>query len=323
MPKVSVIIPTYNRARLIPEAIESVLAQSFRDFEIIVVDDGSTDNTAQVVSGLPVKYLRQENQGAPAARNKGLKVAQGEYLTFLDSDDILMEDALGKRVEVLDRHPEVGFSYGRAYLMDEKGHIFGMTRSRSRHSYVREGREEIGELIFGNHIPCPTVMVRRSCLEEVGAFNADLRTSSEDFELWVRLAKRYGVAYIAQPLAKYRVHPHGASATVTAEDFERSGSLVLESIFSDREIGPLFSSQRPSAYCRFYLRLAGHAYSQRRMGIARHYLFRAMKTDSRFLLKSHARVWISLLIKTWTPEYVLQLGRRASQWRRTATSRQF
>ena len=323
MPKVSVVIPTYNRARFIVDTIHSVLAQSFQDFEIIVVDDGSTDNTAQVVSGLPVTYIRQENQGGPVARNNGLKVARGEYIAFLDSDDALLENALEKGVEVLDRHPEVGFSYGWAYLMDEKGHIFGLRRSRSRHSYVREGREEIGELIFGNYIPSPTSMIRRSCLEEVGAFDPELRVVSEDFELWVRLAKRYAVAYIAQPLAKYRVHPHSLSATCGVEDIERNNSRILESIFNDKDIGPLFSSQRLSACSHLYLRLAGYAYSHRRMRVARHYLCRAIKIDSRMLFKGKGLYWISLLIKAWTPVYVLDLGRRASQWLRTATSRQF
>ena len=105
MPKVSVIIPTYNQARFIAEAIESVLTQTFQDLEIIVIDDGSTDDTPEIVSRLPVKYLFQKNQGVSAAFNYGIKLSGGEYVAFLASDDVLLKDALQKGVDILDNQP--------------------------------------------------------------------------------------------------------------------------------------------------------------------------------------------------------------------------
>ncbi len=96
MPLVSVVIPTYNRALLIPETIKSVLNQTFRDFEIIVVDDGSSDNTREVVSAFPVTYIKQENQGLPNARNTGIRASGGQYIAILDSDDCLLEQSLEK-----------------------------------------------------------------------------------------------------------------------------------------------------------------------------------------------------------------------------------
>ena len=324
MPKVSVIIPTYNRANLLPECLKSVLAQSFQDFEIIVIDDGSTDNTQEIVSAFPVRCLCQENGGPAAAYNKGIELATGEYIAFLDSDDVLLMNALEKGVEILDRHPEAGFSYGQAYLMDEKGRIFGFRKSRPKYSCVREDSEEIRELlIFGNHIPHPTVMVRRSCLEEVGVYNLAFRSCAEDFELWVRLAQRYATAYIAEPLAKYRVHSQAICSTLESKEIEQNDSVILESILNDARLGPILSPQRASAYAHLYLRLAGCAYDHRReMETVRDYLMSAMKTHPSGFLKSLWLPWIILLVKTWIPLPVLALGRSGkrylniSAWRR-------
>ena len=173
MPKVSVIIPTYNQAKFIAEAIQSVLNQTFRDFEVIVIDDGSADNTPEIVSAFPVIYSRQEHQRPPAARNRGIKISCGEYISFLDSDDVLLENALEKGVEALNKHPKAGISYGQAYLMDERGCILGLRKAGYERSCVREGIEEIRDfLVSGNHIQPSTVMARRSCLEEVGPFDS-------------------------------------------------------------------------------------------------------------------------------------------------------
>ena len=175
MPRVSVIIPTYNRARFIAETVQSVLDQTFTDFEIVIVDDGSTDNTREVMGSFQdsrIKYIYQKNNGVCIARNNAINASSGEYLAFLDSDDVLLRNSLEKRVEVLDRHPEVGFSYGQAYLMDEGGQVFGIKKVKHRNSGIRRGTEEIRDFIVsGYHIPTPTVMVRRRCLFEVGLFD--------------------------------------------------------------------------------------------------------------------------------------------------------
>lgn len=319
MPKVSVIIPTYNRAHLLRECILSVLAQSFRDFEVIVVDDGSIDNTRLVVSSLPVRYIYQENEGAPAARNKGLRLARGKYLTFLDSDDVMIQGALSKGVAVLEEHPEVGFSYGRAYVMDERGRIHGLSKQRLKESRVRQGRDELGDLILGNYIvPCE-VMIRRSCLEEVGGFNPAFRFGSQDLELWVRLAKKYAVAYIAEPLAKFRVHAHSITSSRTPEEIEQTHTLILESIFNDKELGYFLSAQRPRAYSYLYLHVAEHAYSQGEMKTARGYLFKAMKTSPSVFFKGLGLPLAVLLAKTWAPSPVLTSARACRHYLRVGT----
>jgi glycosyltransferase involved in cell wall biosynthesis len=310
MPRVSVIIPTYNRAHFIAEAIESVLAQSFRDFEIIVVDDGSTDNTRSVISSFPVRYMYQENQGPVIARNRGIDLAQSKYLVFLDSDDVFMGNALERGVKVLDRHPEVAFSYGQAYLIDEEGHVFGLRKAKYKHSCTQTGKDEIARfLVYGNQIPTCTAMVRRSCLDEVGWFDPAFSSGSEDFDLWVRLAKRYAVAYIAEPLAKYRVHCGGLGTGRELDEIEESHRCILESIFNNVEMGPFFSSWEDMAYSRLYLRLAVLAYGRQDMRIARKYIFRAVKTDPGRLLKGLGVSCVSLLAKTMIPSPITVLIR--------------
>jgi glycosyltransferase involved in cell wall biosynthesis len=320
MPKISVVIPTYNRAHLLPECINSVLDQTFRDFEIIVIDDGSTDNTREVVSAFPVIYLWQENQRLPGARNKGSELAQGEYIAFLDSDDVLLKNALEKSVEVLDRHPEAGFSYGQAYLVDENSRIFGLEKPNSKHSSVRNGLEEIKDfLIFGNHVTESTLVVRRSYLEDVGGFDVTFRLGSSGLEFWVRLAKRYAVAYLAEPLAKFRFHSQNFCSGRSLSEWEASNSFIIESIFSDAELGPLVSHLRPVAYFRLYSALGARACTRGDTKTARDYLYRAWRVHPGSSFKYLGLKWMFLFAKTWLPQPVLTLARSGKRHIRSTT----
>jgi glycosyltransferase involved in cell wall biosynthesis len=322
MPKVSVIIPTYNRANLITDTIQSVLEQSFRDFEIIVIDDGSTDNTREIVSAFPVRYFRQENQGVAAARNKGIEAAQGEYIALLDSDDILLESTLRKGVEVLDSYPQVAFSYGQAYLMDEKGVIIRLRNQNGKQPYVRvrEGSEEIKELLTrGNYICTPTVLARRRYLYDVGLFDTTFRYGSEDFDLLVRLAKKYAVAYIAEPLVKYRIHPGSIGTARKLEEIEQSHRLIIEGVLSDAGVGPLLSSQRPIAYFYLYLRLANYAYGSNDKRVAREYLLKALQTHPGVFFQKRFLSWVSQFARTELPLPVLGLARQATCYMRRST----
>src|SRR5712672_3063531 len=123
MPKVSIIIPAYNQARFLGVAIESALRQTFSDLEVIVIDDGSTDQTRQVAAGFGdrIRYIHQDNTGLPGARNRGIRESSGEYLCFLDSDDFYHPDKLQRQVELLDADPEIGFVYCDIVTTDEAG----------------------------------------------------------------------------------------------------------------------------------------------------------------------------------------------------------
>ena len=308
MPKVSVVIPTYNRANLITKTIESVLAQTFRDFEIIVIDDGSTDNTMEIVSTFPVKYVKQQNQGPGAARNKGIELSTGEYVAFLDSDDVFFKDTLAKNVAILDSHPKVGISYGQAYATDEKGNILDI-EPISKKSCIRQGWEELGNYLrTGYHVTMSTVLVRRSCLEEVGGFKAAFRSGSEDLDLWIRLAKKCEVAYIAEPLAKWGPLSRGFSSKRSLRDWENANSSIIESICNDAELSTRLSHLRPIAYFRLYSNMARRACRRKNMKTAREYLFRAVKVHFGSLFGRLGWFWIICFIRTWIPLPIIAIA---------------
>jgi len=321
MPKVSVIIPSYNRAHLIADTIQSVLAQTFRDYEIIVIDDGSTDNTRDVVSAFPVRYVRQDNRGVSSALNKGIEIARGEYITFLGSDDVLLETAFEKGTQILNSHSEVGFSFGQAYLMDERGHIFGLIKSSFlRRSSIVDGKEIIREMLTTYTVPIVTTMVRRRCLDTIGGFDETMKMA-EDRAFHVSIAKLYPVAYIAEPLIKYRVHSGSISAAPRLEEMEKYNSIVLERIFNDKELGPLFRGQRCNAYFELYYRLAGHAYSCGMMNTARSYLFRSIRAHPRSGFRGLGGPCMSLFAKTWLPLPFLDSYHRGKQYIRIIVNR--
>lgn len=204
-PKVSIIIPTYNRAHFINEAIDSALAQNYQNVEIIVVDDGSTDETRVVLEGYgdKIHYLYQENQGVPAALNSGIERSSGQYLAFLDDDDIWFPEMLEVQVAYLEAHPEIGMVHADILILDETSDDPRLKKRRLSRS-IPSGYI-LPELIVKNVIARPTVVVRRSCLDKVGLFDMEL-LSSEDYHLWLRVAKYFPITYIDRPLAFYRLH---------------------------------------------------------------------------------------------------------------------
>jgi glycosyltransferase involved in cell wall biosynthesis len=311
-PKVSIVIPVYNRAELVNKTIMSALAQTYTNLEIIVVDDGSTDNTREAITSFKdprINYIYQENAGVSVARNTGIRASKGIYISFLDSDDILLEKATELSVAVLEENQQAAFSYGKAYLMDDKQRIFGLRRQREKGSYVRDGREEIRKAILhGNHVPTSTIMVRHECLNKVGLFDTSFKGGSEDFDLWVRLALHYQVAYINEPLISYRMHHSSISRTQRLAEIEKNNSIILEKIFNNPESGRYFSDDTPNIYMRLYLRLARYARGNREMAISRKYLFKAIRIKPRWFLK---RLWIPLIYRyclTLIPLLILDLG---------------
>lgn len=214
MPEVSVIIPTYNRAAMVCEAVESVLSQTFKDVEVIVVDDGSTDGTGEVLRNRydeRVRYFYQANSGRSAARNRGIMASSGRYLLFLDSDDLLLPEALEQEVAYLEAHPDVDVVYTDGYFCDETGwNIAPIAPARPAHSLDNL----LEDLVISNVIlACHSAMVRRTALDTVGPpyFDQALR-GTEDEDLWIRLAARGSTfAYLDVPTCKYRVHSSNAS----------------------------------------------------------------------------------------------------------------
>ncbi|MGB7533081.1 MAG: glycosyltransferase [Halobacteriota archaeon] len=200
-PAVSAIIPTYNRAHLIGRAVQSVLNQTYQDFEILIIDDGSTDNTEEIIKSFRderIRHIRHErNKGAAAARNTGIKAARGEYIAFQDSDDEWYSNKLEEISKIIEERKDVDFitSYGKII---KNGKIIGDI-GRAPWVNVLSKTELIIRLFISNFIPTQGVVVKKEKIVEVGGFDESLPSAS-DYELWLRLAPICTLYFVNKPL---------------------------------------------------------------------------------------------------------------------------
>ncbi|MGH9597555.1 MAG: glycosyltransferase family 2 protein [Edaphobacter sp.] len=217
MPKVDVIVPAYNTAKYLKAAIESVIAQTFDDWRIVLVDDGSTDNTPELVApyvellGPKLKYIRQANRGLPGARNVAIENSDAEFLALLDADDVWLPCRLSESLKCFEGRPEVGLSYGYISRIDQDGVVFQTFAERQRHA---EGKIAPYIYMKETDLCCPSITFRRKCVEEVGGFDESLR-ATEDRDLWLRIALRYEVALVPTIIAYYRTLPDSMSTDST------------------------------------------------------------------------------------------------------------
>ncbi|MGH7843962.1 MAG: glycosyltransferase family 2 protein [Candidatus Binatia bacterium] len=248
MPKVSIIIPTHNRARLLRAAMDSVLRQAFQDFEIIVVDDASQDQSEEVVRSFAdprIRYLRHAtNKGQGASRNAGIQYASGEYIALLDDDDEWLPHKLEKQVQRLDDSPaKIGLVYtGFCKVAGPDKRVIAQVLPEKRGSLFED-------MCFRNWIgTCSTVLLRRSCFEKIGWFDETL-PSGVDYDMWLRLAKQFDIDCIREPLVLYTVHPHSISTNY--ETRIRGAEAQF------RKYGSFFAKNR-KGYSRRYLSLGVH-----------------------------------------------------------------
>lgn len=217
-PKVSVIIPACNAERFLPTAIKSVISQEFEDYEIIVVDDGSTDRTCEVVSEFmtddppPVRLIRQKNSGVAMARNAGLKEAKGEYIAFLDADDSWTRNKLDVMVRYLDLKPHVGMAYHNCFIVSTSFELLingEVARWFSNKKLARSGWV-FNELLHENFILPSATLIRKSALDRVGWFSPDLN-GAEDIDQWLRLSLRFPIHRIDDCLGCWLRHGENQS----------------------------------------------------------------------------------------------------------------
>ena len=259
MPRVSVIIPTYNRKDLVQLTIDSALAQTFADREIIVVDDGSTDNTGEALRArydIRIRYEYQTNQGESAARNRALQLAQGEFIALLDSDDLWLPDKLEKEVARLDAEPQAGMVFCEAWLIDAQGKRLGDQPEGSR---VTPDDLSLEKMVLVNQIGGPsTTLIRRSTLDAVGGFDAQIHFG-EDWDVWLQmLVRRYPIAFIPEPLTCIRRHRGTQCYYPNAKrNLQRRNEHVrLLSKAFDQWPGPIPAGLRERALARQYAEAA-------------------------------------------------------------------
>jgi glycosyltransferase involved in cell wall biosynthesis len=220
MPAVSIIITTHNRPHLVVRAVESARAASRNEVEIVVVDDASKDETAQVCRSIvDINYVRAErNQGVAGARNLGILQSSGEYLSFLDDDDVRLTGSLEAQVEALASVPEAAFIYGQAILGRQDG-------SMTEQFYPAQAPQGdvFWELLTHNFVPAGATVFRRSCLYRVGLLD-DAIPGVDDWDLWVRLAEVYPVLALEQPVMVWRqAAPNSGQGSSRAIDMVKCG----------------------------------------------------------------------------------------------------
>ncbi|GAB1545033.1 glycosyltransferase [Scytonema sp. NUACC21] len=237
MYKVSVVIPAYNAMPYLRETMESVLNQTFNGFEVIVVNDGSLDETENWVSQIQdsrVKLISQENQGLAGARNTGILHAKGEYIAFLDADDTWEPTKLEKQACILDRNPEVGLVYTWVAYINEQSQSTGKVFKNQSEGNVWK------QLTEHNIVECGSVaMVRRTCFEDCGVFDRNLGSYVEDWDMWLRIASKYPFKVVKEPLVYYRQRSNSASKNWEA--MAQSFQMVIEKAFATApmELQPL------------------------------------------------------------------------------------
>jgi glycosyltransferase involved in cell wall biosynthesis len=201
MPLFSIVVTCYNYGQYLQQSLQSVLDQTCADFEVIVIDDGSTDNTPDVMEQYTAdsrfKYIRQANAGQPKAKNRGIAESSGEFIAFLDADDIWLQQTKLEKQLALFADPQVGAVYARRKWINQDGvEISGDERVLRRGSIL-------DHVFIDNFICFSSSVIRRSCLDEVGYFDENLPMGI-DYDLWIRLAARYRFDYVDEALVKYR-----------------------------------------------------------------------------------------------------------------------
>jgi hypothetical protein len=229
---VSVIVPAHNAGQWIGETLSSILAQTMVPLQVIVIDDGSTDNTADVVRsfGTGVQYAYQANAGAGAARNLGLTFALGEYVAFLDADDLWLPEKIEKQLLLFKNQPDLMWVYSDAYIFPD-GRPDALTRLGQYRGLPSGWIHEA--LLLGDCIASPTPLVRRCVFSDVGPFLVKPALGVEDWDMWLRISRRYPVGVIPEPLAKYRLRRSSVSHSVSPMLRFHAAMLVVDLALKD------------------------------------------------------------------------------------------
>jgi GT2 family glycosyltransferase len=297
MPLVSVIIPVYNGEKYIEEALDSVFAQTFPDYEIIVVNAGSTDGTEQRIEkyGGRLKYLLQEHTASVgASRNYGLRVAKAPLIAFLDADDLWLPAKLQKQVEFAGAHPEYGIITTDVEWFGEEG----VTNSSLKKLFPIVNGQVMEQLLFHNWVATSAAMVRRECFDKLGVFDEEPGPTHEDWMMWMRIASRYHVYFVDEVLVRHRQHwgSHSQRDSTRALRYSYDSYRKLEEAIPQLAARP--DLMREGRF-RFCLRYGLHALQVNEIERARQCLKQALE------YKAYSpRTW-ALLAAAYAPARVL------------------
>jgi len=282
-PLVSVLMSVYNSERYLADAIESILTQTYREFEFVIIDDGSGDRTPQILDTYAardsrIRLISRENRGIPKTRNELVALAQGELIAVMDSDDIAHPDRLTAQVTFLQQHPAVVWVGGAFELMDDQGR-------RLTCIHLPNSDQEIQHLLVSGHTSFlhPAAMIRRSAILQVGGYDETLSTA-HDLDLWLKLSEIGQLANLQQPVVSYRIHPDSICdrnqdkvlhEVQTAFDraWDRRG---IQTRFQATTVCGWRPGTDPESRYAFLLKYGWWAFNYRQRGAALHYGLRAI-----------------------------------------------
>ena len=251
-PLVSAVIPVYNGSNYLREAIDSVLNQTYPNIEILVIDDGSTDNTWDIIQsyGDKVRGFRKENGGVSSALNMGIKNMRGEWFAWLSHDDLWLPENIERKIEFILKNPGGGIYYGGySYINPKHENLYG-----SNGCWYPRGEDLQKMLRSGNYIHGITALVHRKCFQKVGLFDEHLRCT-QDYEMWFRIAKEYSTYLLPTRLAQTRIHPEQVGnirRNHCAIELEKSRKYLLSTV-SKCELFPPGTSRYSKLYCNIYM----------------------------------------------------------------------
>lgn len=291
-PKVSVIMPVLNGQRFIGEAIQSIAAQTYSNCELVVVDDGSTDGTAEKVRSfmdrLEIRYVRHERpQGIAPSMNDGIRHSTGDLISFLDHDDAWFPEFVSTQVGYLEANPEVGMVHSDFQTIDVEGKIIEASVAAAR-GRKRPSGHVFPALFMDSFIVGNSVMIRRECFDRLGIFDESLRWG--DYHMWMRIARHYRVDYVDKVLTKYRQHPTQSTRSTTGERPD-APPVAMQAIQSILQLYPEIRSELGEQKVRhrfasFYFDLGYGWYSKGEAANSRVCLRRALQLwpwNSRYL----------------------------------------
>jgi len=306
MPEVSIIIPAYNGAKTISETLHSLQQQTFQDFEIIIINDGSTDNTLEIIESVQdprIKIFSYSNGGLPTARNRGIAQAQGDFLTFIDADDLWTPDKMELQLTALKGNPNAGVAYSWTCFMDvnEQGQPIAYLPSPQ---YAYSGNV-YPQLLIGDFILSGSnVMIRRSAVEAAGKFEPTLK-SCEDWDYWLRLAACYPFEVIPKYQILYRRTPKSMSSKV--EVMKEAATIAMERAYKaappELQYLKKYTLTNFHTYCAsLYLQ---HRTDHRSIQEVQHHLWSAMRLYPKtFLEKTNQKIVLKFLLKRFLPSQI-------------------